>query len=218
VGQLPTPPLGLACLEWPGAEFPSQPLPHLAERAQFSKTVTKTDDLADIRAAADGNRLAQSALVTRHMPRVYSLAERMVGNRAQAEDITQEVFLRAWKQLPNWEPRAQFSTWLYRVTVNLCRDHFRKRREQTMDELPERVDESLKPDDALDQSQRTARLLDAIDALPERQKTALTLCSLEGHTNITAAAVMDVSVEALESLLARARRKLKSEVLNRGED
>jgi len=178
--------------------------------------VSEPDDLADIRAAAAGNRLAQSALVTRHMPRVYALAYRMVRDQAQAEDITQEAFLRAWKQLPKWEPRAKFSTWLHRVTMNLCRDHFRKRREQVMDELPERTDPDLQPHDRLDQDQRTSAVMSAIDALPERQKAALVLCSLEGHTNIAAAEIMDVSVEALESLLARARRKLKSQLLNRG--
>ncbi|MEM9738862.1 MAG: RNA polymerase sigma factor [Pseudomonadota bacterium] len=207
------------CLGWPGVDVPTTlPLPHLAKRAQEQPIVSEDKDLADIRAAASGNRLAQSALVTRHMPRVYGLAKRMVGEPALAEDITQEAFLRAWKQLPRWEPRAKFSTWLHRVTLNLCRDSFRKRREQTMDELPERIDPGLRPDELFDQSQRTASLMSAIDSLPERQREALVLCSLEGKTNIEAAAIMDVSIEALESLLARARRKLKADVLKRGED
>lgn len=179
--------------------------------------MAKDQDLADIRAAASGNRLAQSALITRHMPRVYRLAYRMVGNAALAEDITQDAFLRAWKQLPGWEPRAQFSTWLHTVTLNLCRDHFRKRREQTMDELPERVDPGLRPDDAVDQTQRTDAIMAAIDALPERQREALILCSIEGRTNIEAAKILEISVEALESLLARGRRKLKAQVLQGGE-
>ncbi|MEL6567746.1 MAG: RNA polymerase sigma factor [Pseudomonadota bacterium] len=190
----------------------------MAERAHDATNVSEDSDLADIRAAASGNRLAQSALVTRHMPRVYALAMRMLGDAALAEDITQEAFLRAWKQLPKWEPRAKFSTWLHRVTLNLCRDHFRKRREQTMDELPERTDPDLRPDERLDQTQRATSLMNAIDSLPERQRAALVLCSLEGRSNIDAAAIMDVSIEALESLLARARRKLKADVLKRGED
>lgn len=172
--------------------------------------VSDVSDLEDIRAAAAGNRLAQSALVTRHMPRVYALAYRMLSDAALAEDITQEVFLRAWKVLPDWEPRAQFSTWLHRVTLNLCRDQYRKRREQTMDELPERIDPDLRPDERLDQSQRTGRLMRAIESLPDRQREALVLCALEGHTNIAAADIMGISVEAMESLLARGRRKLKS--------
>lgn len=172
--------------------------------------VSYADDLDDIRAAAAGNRLAQSALVTRHMPRVYALAYRMVSDAALAEDITQEAFLRAWKVLPDWEPRAQFSTWLHRVTLNLCRDHFRKKREQVMEELPERTDPGLRPDERLDQSQRAGWIMSAINNLPDRQREALVLCALDGHTNITAAEIMGVSVEAMESLLARGRRKLKT--------
>ncbi|MCI4646441.1 MAG: sigma-70 family RNA polymerase sigma factor [Hyphomonadaceae bacterium] len=171
--------------------------------------VSHADDLDDIRAAAAGNRLAQSALVTRHMPRVYGLAYRMLRDTALAEDITQEAFLRAWKVLPGWEPRAKFSTWLHQVTLNLCRDHYRKKREQIMEELPERVDPDLRPEDRLDQTQRTEWIMTAIDTLPDRQKEALILCALEGHTNISAAEVMGVSVEAIESLLSRGRRKLK---------
>lgn len=176
------------------------------------------DDLSEIRAAAAGNRLAQSALVSRHMPGVYRLALRTVGNAELAEDITQETFLRMWKMLPRWQPEAKLSTWLYRVALNLCRDHYRKRREALVDELPERIDPELQPDARLDQAQRTDALLAAIDDLPDRQREALTLCSLEGHGNIEAAEIMGVSVEALESLLARARRKLRARVFNPPED
>lgn len=172
--------------------------------------VSYANDLDDIRAAAAGNRLAQSALVTRHMPRVYALSYRMLSDAALAEDITQEVFLRAWKVLPDWEPRAQFSTWLHRVTLNLCRDYFRKKREQVVEELPERIDPDLRPEERLDQSQRAEWIMSAINTLPDRQREALILCALDGHTNIEAAEIMDVSVEAMESLLARGRRKLKS--------
>ncbi|MEM1106797.1 MAG: RNA polymerase sigma factor [Pseudomonadota bacterium] len=187
----------------------------MAEAANTMTVDNAEDDLADIRAGAAGNRLAQSALVTRHLPRVYALAARLVGNPATAEDITQEVFLRAWKQLPHWEPKARFSTWLYRVTVNLCRDHFRKKREVTMDLLPEREEPSLGPEERLSQSQTSRRLLTAIHELPERQRAALVLCALEGHSNIEAAEIMEVSVEALESLLSRARRKLRAHAFER---
>lgn len=166
-------------------------------------------DLADIRAAAAGNRLAQSALVTRHMPRVYGLAMRMIQDGALAEDITQETFLRAWKALPDWQPRARLSTWLHRVALNLCYDHLRKRRESLPGDLPEPADPEPQPDARLARRQRLGALEAAIAALPERQRAALTLCALNGHSQGEAAEILQVSVEALESLLARARRRLR---------
>ena len=178
-------------------------------------TVTRLSEPDEIRAAAAGNRLAQSALVTRHTPKVYALARRMVRDEAAAEDITQEAFLRLWKVLPDWEPRAKLSTWLYRVTLNLCRDYGRKKREATVDELPERIDPGLRPDELAEQNERLNALHAAIQSLPERQCEALTLCGMEGHTNIEAAEILEISVEALESLLARARRKLRANLFDK---
>ena len=168
------------------------------------------DELGEIHAAAAGNRLAQSALVTRHMPGVYALSYRMLRDAALAEDIVQETFLRAWKVLAQWTPDARLSTWLHRVALNLCYDHLRKKRESLPGELPEQIDHDPQPDEVLAQAQRMAALEAAIASLPERQCAALTLCAIEGHTNIEAAEIMDISVDALESLLARARRTLKT--------
>ncbi len=160
--------------------------------------------------AAGGDRAAQAALVNRNMPIVYRVAYRMLQDRAEAEDVTQETFLRAWKQLPRWEPKAKFSTWACTVALNLCRDRLRKKKPVLMDELPERVDTALRPEEALASQQGVDGIAEKIAALPERQREALTLCALEGMSNIEAAAAMDVGVRALESLLARARRSLRA--------
>lgn len=144
------------------------------------------------------------------MPIVYRVAYRMLQDRAEAEDVTQETFLRAWKALPDWQPRAKFSTWACTVALNLCRDRLRKKKPVLMDELPERVDTALRPEEALASQQGLANIAEKIAALPERQREALTLCALEGMSNIEAAAAMDVGVRALESLLARARRALRA--------
>lgn len=167
-------------------------------------------ELDQITRAASGDRAAQAALVNRTMPVVFRVAYRMLQDRAEAEDVTQETFLRAWKTLPDWQPRAKFSTWACTVALNLCRDRLRKKKPVLMDELPERVDTGLQPDQALASQQAQDNITDKIAALPERQREALTLCALEGMTNIEAAATMDVSVRALESLLARARRSLRA--------
>ena len=167
-------------------------------------------EIAQITRAANGDRAAQAALVNRNMPIVFRVAFRMLQDRAEAEDVTQETFLRAWKALPDWQPKAKFSTWACTVALNLCRDRLRKKKPVLMDELPERVDTALRPEEALASRQAQDGIAEMIAALPERQREALTLCALEGMTNIEAAATMDVSVHALESLLARARRALKA--------
>ncbi len=167
-------------------------------------------ELDDITRAAAGDRTAQAALVNRNMPIVFRVAYRMLGDRAEAEDITQETFLRAWKMLPDWQPRARFSTWACTVALNLCRDRLRKKKPVLMDELPERVDPELQPEQALASAQALAGIEAKIAALPDRQREALSLCALEGMGNIEAAGAMGVSVHALESLLARARRTLRT--------
>lgn len=169
-------------------------------------------ELDQITRAASGDRAAQAALVNRNMPIVFRVAYRMLQDRAEAEDVTQETFLRAWKTLPGWQPKAKFSTWACTVALNLCRDRLRKKKPVLMDEVPERVDTALRPEEALASQQAIAGIERKIAALPERQREALSLCALEGMTNIEAAEAMDVSVRALESLLARARRALKAEL------
>ena len=173
-------------------------------------SVSYASEADQIARAAAGDRQAQAALVHRHMPAVHALARRMLGSDAEAEDVTQETFLRAWKVLPDWEPRAKLSTWLYRVALNLSRDRLRRHRETAMAEPPELEDSRPGPGDRLDQTQRVHAIEAAMRALPERQRAALHLCALDGKSNIEAAEILQVSVEALESLLARARRTLRT--------
>lgn len=163
-----------------------------------------------IKKAAAGDRLAQSALVHRHLEMIYRVSYRMLQDGAEAEDVTQETFLRAWKILPDWQPKAKFSTWACTVALNLCRDRLRKKRPVLMEVLPERQDMALRPDECLASDQAVSDIEALIRALPDRQREALTLCALEGMGNKDAAQVMDVSLSALESLLGRARRSLKS--------
>jgi len=172
-------------------------------------------DLDQITRAAAGDPSAASWLVDRYSPGVIGLATRMLGDRTEAEDVTQETFIRAWKALPTWEPRAKFSTWLHRVALNLCYDILRKRRESLPGELPEMTDPELTPPERLDQSERVQAIEAAIAALPERQAAALTLCALQGHSQAEAAEIMETSEEALESLLARARRSLRTTLAER---
>jgi len=177
-------------------------------------------DDALMRRAGSGDKAAFALLVRRHLARATALAQRITGNRSDAEEIVQEAFLRCWQKAPEWRPAndraanegsatAQFGTWLYRVLVNLCLD--RRRRPQPVEiEAAEMV-----ADDAADGFDETARgetsrrVQTAMAQLPERQRAALALCYFEGMGNIEAAAMLDISIGALESLLVRARRALR---------
>ena len=169
-------------------------------------------EVETIKRAASGDRLAMHTLVTSHSPNIFALAVRMVTNRQDAEDITQDAFLRLWKTLPKWRPDAKLSTWLHRVTLNLCYDHLRKKRPVLFETMPEQVDETARPDQSLQQAQAGKIVTDAIGRLAPRQRAAITLTALQGHSNKDAADMMDIKLPALESLLARARRTLKADL------
>jgi len=159
---------------------------------------------------ADGDPASVRALVARKLPRLLSLAGRMLGDASAAEDVAQEAFLRVWKQAPRWRPgAARFDTWLYRVALNLCYDRLRRRRELSYAEPPDRADEAPGPERGLEAADTGRRVSAALQALPDRQREAIVLCHYQELGNIEAAAIIGVSVEALESLLGRGRRTMR---------
>ncbi len=162
---------------------------------------------------ADGDAAAARLLVQRHLPRVISLARRMLGNAADADDVAQEVFLRVWKSAAKWQPgAAKFETWIYRVAMNQCYDRLRRKRGLALDDVADPVDARPLPGDGLE-ARETANAVEAeLARLPERQRAAIVLCHYEGMTNIAAAESLGVSVDALESLLARGRRTLREKL------
>lgn len=168
------------------------------------------DELQTIKRAATGDQTAMRRLVDRHNRPIFALAYNMLGRTEDAEDVTQETFLRAWKIFPKWRPDAKLSTWLHRVAINLCYDQLRKKKPSLFAEPPEQSDPALRPDADLSLRQTQAAVRNAIAALPDRQRAALTLTSLQGHSNADAANIMDIKLAALESLLARGRRNLKT--------
>ncbi len=159
-----------------------------------------------MRRVGAGDAAACRLLVDRHLERIVGFAYRLLGDRSDAEDVAQDTFLRLWRHAHRWRPRARLTTWLFRVAYNLCIDRLRARRETPSDPLP---NPPANPAAHLQRSQVARIVGSALGTLPERQRTALALVYHQGLSNIDAAEVMDVSVEAVESLLARGRRGLR---------
>lgn len=174
----------------------------------------KTDDniardAALMKEVANGERSACRMLADNHLRHAVSLAYRILGNSAQAEDVAQEAFVRLWKQAPKWQPKAQIKTWLHRVVHNLCVDHLRKEKRYSDGEMPEIEDPAPDVIAQRQQKQVSDMVNDALQQLPPRQRIAISLVHYEGCGNIEAAEIMALSVDAIESLLGRGRRKLK---------
>jgi RNA polymerase sigma-70 factor (ECF subfamily) len=166
-----------------------------------------------------GDEGAARELITAKLPRVLALATRMLGDRAEAEDVAQEAFVRVWRHAARWRPGpARFDTWLHTVTLNLCRDRLRRKRDWVTADPPDRPDPAPTPEGALDESRRSDAVAAAIAALPERQREAILLVHYQDLSNIEAASLLDISVEALESLLARGRRTLRKAFEERDHD
>ena len=163
-----------------------------------------------VRRVGQGDTAAIQAMVARKLPRMMALAQRMLGDPVEAEDVAQEAMLRAWRQAPRWTPgKARFDTWLHRVGLNLCYDRLRKRREVPTELAPDRPDPGPAPDRGLLVAELGARVDLALQALPQRQREAIVLCHYQELSNIEAASLMEVSIEAIESLLSRGRRALR---------
>ncbi len=157
-----------------------------------------------------GDARAIAEFVTRKLPRLMALAMRMLGNASDAEDVTQEVFVRVWRHAERWRPgKAHFDTWMHRVALNLCYDHLRRRREIPLAQVPDRVDPSSVSGVIGPEADVGGQVARALQMLAPRQREAIVLTYYQELSNVDAAALMDISVEALESLLARGRRALR---------
>lgn len=174
----------------------------------FDDTTELSDD-ALLVLFANGDTGAAEALTRRLVPVVLAHAYRLLGDRAEAEDTAQEAMLRLWRIAPEWrQGEAKVTTWLYRVTANLCTDRLRKRRSVPLDDAPEPLDGAASQPEVLQDKARMDALQAALGTLPERQRQAVVLRHIEGMQNPEIAEIMEISVEAVESLTARGKRAL----------
>jgi RNA polymerase sigma factor (sigma-70 family) len=155
---------------------------------------------------------AARLLTGRLLPRVLGYATRLLGDRAEAEDVAQDAMMRLWRIAPDWRTgEAAVATWLYRVVTNLCTDRQRarvRRRSDALDDVPEPADDAASAEAGLIEADRMAALQTALDSLPDRQRQAVVLRHIEGMTNPEIAAILEIGVEAVESLTARGKRAL----------
>ena len=163
-----------------------------------------------------GSHPAFAELVQRHTERFYRLAFRYLQNKEAAEDVVQDAFLKLWEDPGKWQAdrNAKFTTWFYRVVVNLCLDWQKRKRPLAINEEMPLADDRETADQAMLRNEEQRVLEQEIAALPERQRTALNLCFDEGLSNQDAADAMGVNLKALQSLIMRAKTTLKERMKN----
>ncbi|MGZ3451733.1 MAG: RNA polymerase sigma factor [Polyangiales bacterium] len=167
--------------------------------------------------AKAGDVHAFDALVRRYRSRIFALALHLSGSESDADDIVQDVFVRAYRALAEFEGRSEFFTWVYRLTMNRAFDARRartRRGEKSLDEYDPRIERSIEvdaPDDparAAELRQTYARVLRALDALPHEMCATVVLCALQGLSNAEAAVVQRCSRGTIGWRLFEGRRRL----------
>ncbi len=186
-------------------------------------TLSSEDLMARV---AEGDEEAFEILVTRHQTPVLNLIYRFLGDRAQAKDLAQEVFLRVWQTAKTYEPKAKLTTWIYRIATNLCLNElkaarrrkwfpFHRSEEGTDDAIEDTYsDDSPNAEDLLLARERTRKISEALQTLPANQRMALVLKRYDDLPYEEIARIMDCSVSAVESLLVRAKKALQEKLKN----
>jgi RNA polymerase sigma-70 factor, ECF subfamily len=167
------------------------------------------DDQALIAAALAGRSEAFGELVTRYERAVYNLAVRTLRDRTEAEDATQEAFLKAYRALSSFRPGAKFSTWIFTICYRACCDRLAKRKRISDDELPDHADPSAGPALLAERNDEAARLRAAIDALPDKYRAVITLYHLQGKQYEEIATVLNLPLGTVKTHLFRAKEHLR---------
>ncbi|NNE60819.1 MAG: RNA polymerase sigma factor [Woeseia sp.] len=189
------------------------------DRRNLAENTDGVPDEALLVAFANGDPDAGCALLHRLAPRILSHATRVLGNSADAEDVVQEAMIRLWKIAPDWrQGEAKVSTWLFKVVVNLCTDRLRagsRRLQVDLASVPDPVSHEASAIDRMTHMERNNALDAALKQLPDRQRQAVVLRHMEDMSNPEIAAIMDIGVEAVESLTARGKRALTDALFER---
>ena len=167
-------------------------------------------------AIAQGGMAEFGELVTRHQEKAFALALRTLGQRDLAEDISQEAFLRVYRSAKRYQPKAKFTTWLYRIVVNLCLDERRKSKRNPigLSKYSENLESKSDDDPAtiLETEEKKNIVWKAIKKLKKRERVVVVLHRFHGLSHTEVASTMGCSQSAVESLLVRSYQKLRKEL------
>lgn len=178
-----------------------------------------------IRRAKQGDLAAFEELVLQHEKIVYNLAFRMFNHSEDARDISQEVFLKAYKNIGNFDERSAFSTWLYRITHNTCIDEMRRRKGKQSYSLEEELeneegavqrqvaDTGDTPEEQLLKKEQKTEIIEALEQLSEEHKAAIILRDVKGLSYEEIAELLELSIGTVKSRISRARNQCKQEIL-----
>jgi len=175
-------------------------------------------DVALMGMVSAGDMSAFEELVERHQRAVIGTVAKMLGNASESEDIAQQVFVRVWKSAGRYEAQAKFTTWLFTITRNLVFNEVRRRQRKPTVSVDEREEtthrtvedlQAISPDDEMLQTELEEAIDRAIQSLPEKQRMAVVLRRYEEMPYDEIAAVLEMSIPAVKSLLFRARTQLK---------
>ncbi len=168
------------------------------------------DEANLIRRSVGGDKSAYQLLVEHHLPPLSNYVMRMMANAAEADDIIQETFIRLWTHGHKYNHgSAKLTTWLHNIAHNLCIDYFRKNDRLVPESADQPDQETSGPEEDYIQQGMAMDIQTAMMTIPERQRSAIIMCHYQGLSNKDTATVLGVSVDALESLMARGRRKLR---------
>jgi RNA polymerase sigma-70 factor, ECF subfamily len=179
---------------------------------------------------ARSDEQAFEILVRRHQRHILNLIYRSIGDRIQAEDVAQEVFLRVWRAAADYEPKSKFTTWVYRIAVNLCLDALKKahRRQPFADFYADAdnpnnndgvlngYDSARSPEELLIDAEESGRIFATLQNLPPNQRLAVILAKFDGLSYGEISRILGCSVRAVESLLVRAKKILRERLLLTG--
>jgi RNA polymerase sigma-70 factor, ECF subfamily len=177
------------------------------------------DDVTLVRAAQKGDMGAFEELVARHRDKIYARAYSMMRNEEEAIDLSQEAWVKGWQRLVQFQGESSFTTWMTRITINLCLDQLRRKKRQRTESIEEMAEESggverqmpvvtVNPTERLERAELRVRIDQALSQLSEAHRTVLVLCEFEQMDYKTIAKTMNCSIGTVMSRLFYARRKM----------
>ena len=198
----------------------------MARTDRQAELAEKDRDVALMLRVRDGDEEAFAELVRRNVRHVHALVYRFLREGSEVDDITQDVFLRIYRNAGNYQPTAKFSTWLYRIVANMCFNVMRSRKNRRQvsldagrddDRYHDLPDEQVSmPTDRLDREELARHVAEAIEKLPDQQKAAIILNRYQNKNYAEIAEVLDTTTMAVKSLLSRARTNLRQHLRRYG--